>query len=344
MANTFVLFALGRFFKILKEGQSNDDSMVLGFWLGLAGLCYQPAYLFIFPLYLSSIFFTNLRLNQYLILFVAMLLPLGFVYTFFLLGGGEAEFLTCFLAPFRLRFFMSFVGWDLILGMGGVLLLISLAGWAIANQNSRVNFQRLGFTVFFFNLVIAFLTIFTGSVQSTDQLIFLVPHAAFFMSQFMLFTKGFLMQEIYNLLVGILLVGGFYGMVDPGFGKQILGHRLFAEEPPKGFVANFKGQDILVLENDFRFYKYNKPATRFFKYYLSDLDPRLSQTHEGLIFWYECLAENPPQLIYDPHELIPALAVRIPEFGKCYKATFYPHLFQVIPNRRFGLGEKKLAE
>jgi len=340
MANFFVIFALGRFFKLLKEGQNNDDAMVLGFWLGLAGLCYTPAWYFILPLYLSSIFFSGLRLNQYLIILVAMLLPFGFVYTFFLLGGGETEFLTCFLSPFRFRFFTSFVGWDLILGMGGLLLLVSLAGWAVANQNSKVNFQRLGFTVFFFNLVIAFLTIFTGSVQSTDQLIFLIPLAAFFMCQFMLFTKGFLLQEIYSLLVGILLVGGFYGMADPGFGKKILGHRLFVEEPPKGFVANFKGKDILVLDNDFRFYKYNRPATRFFKFYLSDVDARLSQTHEGLIFWYQCLAENPPQLIYDPRELIPALAVRIPEFGRCYRATFYPHLFEAIPNQRFGRGEK----
>jgi len=336
MANTFVLFAFSRFFKILKDGASSDDAMILGLLLGLAVLCYQPAVLFIFPLYLSALFFTGLKPNQYLLVLVAMLLPLGGVYAFFTVGGGESEFWTCFLAPFRIRFLMSLIGWDLSLGIGGILLLVSLAGWAAANQNSRVNFQRLGFTVFFFSLVMAFLTIFLGTVQSTDQLLFLVPHAAFFMAQFMLYTRGVLMQEIYSLLACALLISGFYGMVDVTFGKQILGHKMYLENPPKGFTANFRNRDILVLDNDFRFYKYNKPATRFLRYYLADIDPKQIQTFEGLIFWYQCLAENPPRLIYDPHLLIPALAVRMPEFGRCYRATFYPNLYEAIPGRDFG--------
>jgi hypothetical protein len=337
MANTFVLFAFSRFFKILKDGASSDDAMVLGLLLGLSVLCYQPAVLFILPIYLSALFFTGLKPNQYLLILVAMLLPLGGVYTFFTVGGGESEFWTCFLSPFRIRFLMSLIGWELSLGLGGILLLVSLAGWAAANQNSRINFQRLGFTVFFFSVIMAFLTIFLGTVQSTDQLLFLVPHAAFFMAQFMLYTKGVLMQEIYSLLVCALLVSGFYGMVDVTFGKQILGHRLYLDNPPKGFTANFQNRDIMVLDNDFRFYKYNKPATRFFRYYLADINPNASQTFEGLIFWYQCLAENPPRLIYDPHMLIPALAVRMPEFGRCYRATFYPNLYEVIPGRKFGM-------
>jgi len=336
MANTFLLFAISRFFKILKDGPGSEDSMVLGIWLGLGMLCYQPIALFILPVYLSALFFTGLKPNQYLLILAAMLLPMGGVYVIYMINSAETEFWTCFLAPFRLRFLLSLVGWEINLAIGGILLVVSLVGWAIANQNSRINFQRLSFTVFFFSLVISFLSIFLGTVQSTNQLIFLVPHAAFFMCQFMLCTRGILMQEVYSLLVGILFVSGFYGMADPTFGKQILGHNLFVENPPKGFTANFANQNILVLDNDFRFYKFNKPATRFFRYYLSDIEPGYSQTYEGLIFWYQCLSENPPRLIYDPNNLIPALAVRIPEFGKCYRATFYPHLYQAIPGKKFG--------
>jgi hypothetical protein len=336
MATTFVLFATGRFFAILKEGSGSDDTVVLGLWLGLAVACYQPAALFLFSFYTSALFFTGLRLNQYLQMLVAMLLPTAGVYVFFLVGGGEAEFWTCFLSPFRFKAIESFVGWDLTIGIGGLLVLISLAGWAVANQNSRVNFQRLGFTVFFFSLIMAVLSIVPGASRSTDQLLFLVPHAAFFATQFMLHTRGFLMQEVLGLVLVLVFAGIFFGMADANFGRQILGHRLLAEDPPKGFMANFTGRSILVLADDARFIKHNPVATRYLRFGIAPTEPGWSQTHEGLIFWYQCLAEDPPALIYDPQQQIPALAVRIPEFGRCYKASFYPHLYEAIPGRRFG--------
>jgi hypothetical protein len=182
----------------------------------------------------------------------------------------------------------------------------------------------------------AVLSIVPGASRSTDQLLFLVPHAAFFATQFMLHTRGFLMQEVLGLVLVLVFAGIFFGMADANFGRQILGHRLLAEDPPKGFMANFTGRSILVLADDARFIKHNPVATRYLRFGIAPTEPGWSQTHEGLIFWYQCLAEDPPALIYDPQQQIPALAVRIPEFGRCYKASFYPHLYEAIPGRRFG--------
>jgi hypothetical protein len=341
IANWFLLFATARFFKILKDGASSDDAMVLGLWMGLAFLSYQPSLLFLLPIYISSLLFTGLRPNQYLLMLVAALLPTAGVYAFFLVGGGEREFWTCFLAPINPVSKLNLVDWDLFLGFSVLLILIALTGWVVANQNSRVNFQRLGFTVFFFSLIAAAITLFFGTRLSTDRLIFLVPATSFFAAQFMVYTRGVLFQEILGLFCGILFLGGFYGMSDYSFGKQILGHRLFAEDPPKGFMANFLHRPILVLDEDARFIKYNSLATRFNRYYLSGLNRNLSQTHEGLIFWYQCLAEDAPALIYDPHQFIPQLVVRIPEFGRCYKSSFYPNLYEIRPGKKFGTGEVK---
>jgi hypothetical protein len=340
MASTFIVMAYGRIFKIIRFGPNNNDTMYLGISIGLATLCYQPSVLFFLSFCLSAVFFSGMRLNQYFIVLVAMLLPSAIVYTFFSLNGGESEFWHCFLSPFQLGFYQNWVGWDLILGFGGFLFLLSLLGWAIANKNSRVNFQLLGFTVFFFGLIISVLSVFIGGIQSTYQLVFLVPHTAFFMAQFVSYSKSILIQEILVLFTFLIIIGSFFGMSDPSFGKQIFGHKLFIEEPPKGFIANFKNKQLLLLSNDFRFYKYNQASTRFFKFYLSGLNKDLSQTHEGLIFWYQCLEEDPPKLIYDPEDFIPAIAVRIPEFGKCYRASFYPKLYEAIPGTRFGTGSQ----
>jgi len=340
MAATCIIAGYGRIFKIIRFGPDNNDTMFMGLSIGLAVLFYQPSALFIFPFCLSAVFFSGMRLNQYFIVLVAMILPSAFVYTFFVLWGGTNEFWLCFLSPFRFGFLHSWVGWDLIFGFGGFLLLLSFAGWAVANNNSKVNFQLLGFSVFFFGLVVAALSVFVGAIQSTYQLFLLVPHAAFFMAQFVSYSRSILLQEILVLFIFLIMIGSFFGMADPTFGRQIFGHKLFVDEPPKGFVANFKNKNLLLLSNDFRYYKYNPPSTRFFKFYLSGLHNDLSQTHEGLIYWYECLEEDSPQLIYDPYGLVPALAVRIPEFGKCYRASFYPKLYEAIPGTRFGGGLK----
>lgn len=335
-ASTFLILAYGQIFKIIKDGAVADEAMYLGLQLGLATLCYQPTALFILPFYLSALFFSGLRLNHYLLILVAMCLPISGAYAFYLIGGGEADFWRCFFAPFRIGSFVSLTGWEFLFGFGGFLLLVALIGWVVANQNSRVNFQRLSFTVFFFGLIASGLTIFLGTLQTTSQLLLIVPQAAFFLGQYLQYARSGFARELLFLLVMLVMLGGFFGMANPQFGKQIMGHSLFLEDPPKGFVANFKSQPILLLSNDFRYYKYNRPATRYFKFYLSDIRPKDSQTFEGLIYWYQTLAEDNPKLIYDPQGLMPPLAVRIPEFGKCYKGLFYPGLYQRLPGKRFG--------
>ncbi|HRH33659.1 MAG TPA: hypothetical protein PKY12_01320 [Catalimonadaceae bacterium] len=336
MATTFLLATYNRLFKIIKEGPSSDDAMFLGLNLGLAALFYQPVVLFLIPVYLSCLFYSGLRINQYFLVFVAMVFPSIAVYSFYLVGGGVADFWFCFLAQFRVGFLISWTGWDLTLSFGGILVLTSLLGWVVANQNARANFQQLAIAVFFFGLIGATLTVFLGTIQTTSSLFFLVPFASFFMAQFIQFTRSALTKEITVYLILIVVLSGFFGMSNPGFGKRIFGSSLFVEEPPKGFRANFKGKSILLLSNDFSYYKYNPPATRFFKFYLSQIQKSDSQTMEGLVYWYQCLAEDPPSVIYDPQDFITPLAVRIPEFAGCYSVGFYPSLF-VARGRRFGI-------
>lgn len=335
MANTFLIALFGRLFKIIKMGPSPDDAMYLGISLGLGVLCYQPLILFLLPVYLSALFFSGLRINHYFIIAVATLFPSVLVYGFYMVGGGQADFWFCFLAPIRIGYLISWVDWDIILGLGGFLFLLSLSGWFVANQYVKANFQQIGITVFFFGLIAAALLVFPGTIQSTYQLFFLVPFAAFFSAQFIQYSKSWLTQEIVVFLFLVLILGSFFGMSNPGFGRRIFGHQLFVNEPPMGFTANFKGRSLLLLSNEFDYYLYNPPATRFFKFYLSNIKPSDSQSIEGLIYWYQCLAEDPPKLIYDPNGLVPPLAVRIPEITHSYSASFYPSLY-IARVKKFG--------
>lgn len=332
---TFLLAAYNKIFKIIRFGPAAEDVIGLGIWLGFLMLCYQPSLLYLLPFSLSALFFSGLRINQYLNILVGSLLPTAVVYLFYSMGGGEQEFFRYFLSPFQLGFSIAWVGWDLYLGLGLLLFLLALIGWVIANQNSRVNFQQTGFSVFFFGLIASAILAFFGTTRSPNLLLFLVPHSAFFLAQAAVYIRNKFLGELAFLILLLMVYGLFLGISNPLFGKKIFNHSLFAEEPPKGFRLNFKDKKLLLLSNDFRYYKYNKPATQWFKAYLCLPDPSYSQTMEGLMYWYQVLAEDPPDLIYDPAGMIPPLAVRIPEIGKVYKASFYPNLYE-RKSRKFG--------
>jgi hypothetical protein len=220
-----------------------------------------------------------------------------------------------------------------------VMLLISLAGWFYSNQNSRVNFHRLGFNVFFFSAITGFVTIFFSSIRTGEGLLLLLPQAAYFMAQFVLHSRNRLLNEGLGLGISILFLGGFYLTSQPSASGKNRWNGLFFQDAPKGFTANFSGKSLLLLSNDFRYYSHNPPSSRFFRFYLSGIRRQDSRTYEGLMYWYLCLAENPPQLIYDPYGFIPDLALHMPEFGQCYRASFYPNLYEAIPGKSFGSGK-----
>jgi hypothetical protein len=333
---TFILFSAGRFFRMLKEGASSEDAMFTGLWIGAAVICHPPCLVFLLPIFFSAVLFSGMRLNHYFLVAIACMLPATFFYAFFLYQGGMNDFMFCFFSGFRFRPLLILSNPALPFFISIFLLVICVLGWAVANQNSRVNFQRLGFNVFFFSSIAAFGGCFAGPVRSTESLLMLVPTVAFFSAQMVLLNR----RRILNEVLGIFLLGifgfGFYVQAAPDQMAARWNQALFIKEPPKGFTLNFRDKSLLLLSNDFHYYLNNPPATRFFRYYACDLNPDRLNTYQGLIYWYQCLAEDPPQLIYDPSGKMEKLALRIPEFGRCYRLSFYPNLYEAIPGKKFG--------
>jgi hypothetical protein len=333
---TFFLYAFGHFFRILKDGANSEDAMLTGLWLGLAGICFQPFLILLIPVFLSAILFSGLRINDYFLILAASLLPSLCFYGFFLFQGGTDDFLSCFLAGFQLTPSLSFIHPGLLLSIASVLLFLSLAAWVFANQNSRVNLQRLGFNVFFFSSLTAFGAVFIGSVRMGESLLLLVPATAFFCAQFTLLSRRMLLNELAGLIIILLFATAFYQQSQPQGALAAYNRDLFLKEPPKGFVVNFRSKSILLLSNDFRFYTGNKAATRFFRYYQSGLRKEMTNTYEGLIYLYQCLEEDPPAIIYDPSGYMDRVAVHMPEFRRCYRSSFYPGLYERVPGAIFG--------
>jgi len=336
IACSFLITTHGVLFRILKDGANPDDAMKMGLWLGLAFVSYQPAIIFIFPIFLAALLFSGMRVNHYLITAAATFLPCLSAYLFFQMSGGKSEFLHCFSAPFRLQPLSSLVSLQDLLMPALAMTAIAVLSWVYANQNSKVNFHRLGFNVFFFSALAGFLSIFFSSFRTGEGLLLLLLPTAGLMAQFVLHCRKRMLYEGPGILLMVIIMTGFYLNSGPDAKGGLSWNTLYMEKAPKGFSANFKGKSLLLLCDDFRYYEYNPVATRFFRHYLSNLNRKLSDTYEGLIFWHQCLSEDPPQLIYDPSGYIPELALHMPEFGRCYRMTFYPNLYEAIPGTTFG--------
>jgi len=332
----FFLPALGKLFRIFKEGASADDAMLAGLWMGLAAASHLPFLIFLLPFIASALLFSGMRLNHYLILLAAAFLPFLSFYVFHLYQGGLSEFVSCIKSGFRLQALLLLCGMPLVLLCGGLLFLLSLAGWMFASQHSRANFHRLGLLVFIFCAFAGLVCLFTGPVRSTENVLFLLPMAAFLMAQLVLLYKNRLVSELLGATLLLTIITGFYQQAGARSWFLCWNKELFVQEPPKGFSANFRGKRLLLLSNDFRYYRYNSSATRFFRFYLSGLRRNSTETYQGLIFWYQCLEEDPPELIYDPDGWLNGIALRIPEFRKCYRTGFYPGLYEAIPGHTFG--------
>jgi hypothetical protein len=333
---SFLLFAFEKLFHILKEGVNNDDVMLCGLWLGMAVASSQPFVVFIIPVFLAAFLFTSMRLNHYFTIAAACLLPSGFVYTFFLYTGGSADYLFCFMKGFTLSPRLRLVDLSFGLSAGFILLLLAISGWFFSNQHSRINFHRVGLNVFFFSSIAALGGLFIGAVRCTENLLLLVPMASFLLAQMFILSRKQLYSELTALIIIALCITGFYQQTNPGGRLSKWNADLFVKEPPKGFMAGFGGKSILNLSDDVRFFAFNKPATRFFRHYLSNLKADDSKTYQGLIYWHQCLSEDPPALIYDPGNFASGLMRHMPEFSRCYQNSKYPGLYVAIPGRTFG--------
>lgn len=337
----FFLPALGKLFRILRDGASADDAMMLGLWIGLAAACHQTFLIFLLPVIISALLFSSLRLNQYLILVAACLLPFLFFYTAYLYQGGVNEFLHCMKAGFQLRPSLQLCSMKMLLLSGGILFVICIAGWMVASRHSRVNSHRIGLIVFLFSAIAASLNLFTGTIQSTEKILFLLPMAAFLLAQLSLQNRTTWINELLGIVFFLLITTGFYQQTNSTGPWRHWNEELFMKEPPKGFTANFSGKKLLLLSNDFRYYRQNPTATRFFKFYMSHLNREYAKTYQGLIYWYQCLGEDPPEIIYDPDGIMNEIALRIPEFRECYQIGFYPVLYEAVPGKRFGSNYRK---
>lgn len=310
---TFLLLALGELFYVIKEGNSDENSFYIGFYLGISILFFTPMIAFILVFLIGSLLYTNIYFKGYFILAFGVLFPFFLLFTFYYWRDGLPELLTnvFYYSLTQSTNFLLFH--DIIMIVTIPILFVSIAILKVLNATGFINYQvRIQSVMLFLLMMGVLILFFIPQLTMYHFLIFLPPIALFLSAFFLILTK--------IVLRGILFYSFLICMVFLGYSHN---NYLTSYLTLENILIENSSIDsfgkILVLGENKANYQNNKVATIYIdwnlsKRYFLDLD-----NYENLSEIYTNIKNDIPDVIVDDQEIIPKLFQRIPEFEKLYQ-------------------------
>ncbi len=316
MATTFLIISLRYLFQQMKQQKKDSSVYMMGFYIGVAGLFYTPAILFIFLLLFSVLLYSSSSLRSLLLVFVGFLFPLITVGLYYYWNNALGLYLTDIL-------FYSFTQLDYwYLSSTGILFLavipIVMMVWAVLRLSAGtgyVNYQLNTRLVMIFYIVIAIVTFFVSPKKSAYHLFLFVPAMAYILGDYFLNIKSAFIRglQFYSFSLIVWALGYMYD--DSPFLKNSL-------VSSQNIVVNAEKYDkvgkVLVLGDDVDYYMNNTLATGYLnwqvaKQHFKDLSylPQLIGIHENFL-------KELPDAIIDKEKVMPSVFDRLPDLRDIY--------------------------
>ncbi len=213
MATTFLILALGHLFQQMKQQDKDPAIYKMGLYIGLAGLFYTPATLFIFLLLFSILVYSSSSLRSLLLVFVGFLFPLITVGLFYYWNDALGIYLKdiLFHSFTQLNYWYLPAKSILFLALPTTLLMV----WAILRLSANsgyINYQINTRVVMIFYIIIAILTFFISPKKSAYHLFLFVPAMSYILGDYFLNIKRHWMRNLqfYSFFLFIWSVGFMY--------------------------------------------------------------------------------------------------------------------------------------
>ncbi|MFA0961913.1 hypothetical protein AB9P05_08900 [Roseivirga sp. BDSF3-8] len=330
---TFLLPALRNVFSHIESRTQRDEViLMIGLYMGLAGLCLLPAVLFIIPVLLAFFTLTGTVLRRYLMLLIGFTLP-------FLAASAYYYWMEA-LPSFYTNFVYSAFNYDntYYLNFYSLLIIVAVPGFYLAAAILKTlstpqfnNFQtRVQQTMLYF-LITAVVVYVISNKKSPYQFLPLVPFAAFYLSHYFLLIRRKLVLEIQYILLIVLIVfvnhGTFFSFSPTS--ELIEFQNLLVSETPYDEIA--AGKKVLVLGNEVDVYRVSEAATPYLQWNLSRRQLEALEYYDNLIAIRENFLKDMPDIIIDTQELAPTLFNKVPEVGSQYRETGTAGIYARIP-------------
>jgi len=317
---TFILLAMNNIFGQVEFRVKRDEKILnIGIYLGIAALFYFPTILFGIIGVLGLALFSATILRRYLLILYGLLLPFLLIGGYYFLIGNTQDSLTIF--------FNSWLGeTDYQLDKSAVLalcivpmlfLLLSifrvLQGARFSNYQARIAQMMLLW------IALSLLLLIRPMTGVNDLMIF-IPPVAYFVTHFFILSRKKMLSGISFIVFIVSIVGISYCAY-----FEYLGVSKFISYEPLSIQKSryenlLRGKKIWVIGNNLSLYKNSQLASQFYNwdtYGEQFMQDELNSSQVALVF--KDLTVNSPDVIVDPHGVIPAYFPFMPTVSRQYE-------------------------
>jgi len=329
MGLTFIIPAYYYLFNHLEISRKKDQNLInIGIFTGIAALFYLPYLIYLPSVMLGLLFFTNTILRRYLLMVYGAAFPLIILWMVYFLKG-ETHVLNEFY--FRSLLHLDYKKYLSYTHIGAIMaipfLLTTLAVLKTFGSHGFINYQVRIQNIFFLFLIFLTAGWFLWGEKNGSSLIVFIPIMAFFFTHYVQLVRKTIFIE---LTFSLLLI--FYLTVQylPKREGDLLSYWL---KPDAMLVADesvmpqFKGKKLLVLGEEMSYYQNAVLGSPFLNWRISKSYILDTDNYTSLIRIERKLAEDTPEVIYDPKGNMPKLQKRIPWLQRQYSPGSDPNIY-----------------
>jgi Family of unknown function (DUF6427) len=318
LASTTLLFVLNNLFKEIEFRVQRDEIVLnMGVYLGIASLFLFSYIVFLIGVLIILFLFTRFTFRKAVLLIFGFALPHALLVTFYFFGDNHDFLFHHFYVP---NFTLSTL-WQVsllsILLLGSVPMIYFFLSLFMLNREAHfTKYQSQLFQVMFLWLVVAVVEIIITRERTPHSFYTFVPPLAYFISHYLLLIRR---KRIAEIMLWVFIVGmiTMSWAAKTGKLKRVSYAGIFPKELKQGEIL--KDQRILVLTDDFSFYKHNKLASSFLNWSLSKEVFEHPEYFENAILIDQSFQKDPPDVIVDKNDLMKVVFDRIPQLKSQYK-------------------------
>ena len=317
MATTFLILSLRYLFQQMKQQKRDSSVYMMGFYIGIAGLFYTPAILFIFLILFSVLLYSSSSMRSLLIAIIGFLFPLVTVGLYYYWNDA----LGLYLKDILIYSFTELDYW--YLSPKAILFLVipstGLMAWAmlrLSTGTGYVNYQVNSRLVMIFYVVVAVLTFFISPKKSAYHLFLFVPAMAYILGDYFLNVKSLFIRGIqfYSFFMVVWSLGFMYDD-SPFFRNSLVSSKKIVVDEQK-YKAVGK---VLVLGDDVDYYFNNTLATGYLNWRVAKQHFKNLSYLPQLMSINDRFSQELPDAIIDKEQVIERVFERLPELEKNYE-------------------------
>ncbi len=320
MGLTFILFSINLTFKIVEgRKRADEDFIKIGLFSGIAALFYPSYILFLFPVLIAFIFFTNTIIRRFLLLVFGAFLPFFLTWLKFYWFNQLDEFY------FNLDFLFLAGSSDALISWKGLFGIFLIPGLLLFYSFLRV-MQSLGFInyqvrlqkYYFLYVVFGILVMLLDYHQSSHILIVFIPVMAFFIAHlFLMMRKTIISEALFITFLSLSIFQNYNSSFSLIKGNDFLD---YSNQYALSNTSNSErqGERILVMGNGTSRYFGNYLSTPYLSWVMLEHQLEQLDNYNVVVRIFENFEKDLPEVIIDEHSAMPQILSRIPELSELY--------------------------